>query len=346
MSSLPFHQPADSPLPPQSVASLYPDQAMLGTTREVVRAYLEAKQVRLKLGKYDPKSYRRAEDYLTHFLNDLGNRPIGVCRGADLERWLAMHPEWKSPFTQTDAIGAVVTCFKWAADEVLIHRCPYKRPRDLIDTLEPRAAISADQVGRLLQVLRRPIRRPRRSTRVRHRPRGVSSRSLVRVCLLFLWETGARPGEAWQKADWQHLDWNAQTVLVAKPKNFRKVGKPRALVWTNPRLTRLLRCLWRMQGHPVSGPIFRNSRKTAWRSSTFARHFRKFAELVGIPDEISAYSLRHGYIQLGIKNKVGNKQMADSAGHTTTRYVDSWYGRSTIEDTDYLRETNRQTHRR
>lgn len=315
--------------PEPTLLPLFP--VAMQTTREVVAAYLEEKRLHFSVGAYSPKAYRRLEDYLTSFLTDLGNRPLTQCRKNDLVKWLLMHPSWRSPHTQHDHIGVVVTCFRWAEDEALIAKSPYRRPKNIIAPLEPRKPIRFDAFWAMIKVLRRPERRR-------------YSRSLVRLCLLFLWETGARTCEAWT-ARWEWVDWQAHTVTDPRPKTYRKTGRSRTLVFGG-RMRRLLRWLWVRSGRPTEGVIFKNARGRAWNSSRFAKHFRRFAQIAGVPAGITAYSIRHGFFCEGILRGVGNKQMADAGGHTTTRYVDSWYGRSTKTHSDYLHRINAQVHGR
>jgi site-specific recombinase XerD len=69
----------------------------------------------------------------------------------------------------------------------------------------------------------------------------------------------------------------------------------------------------------------------------FCKDFRAYARRVGIREEVSAYSLRHGFCCQALERGVGARQIADVLGQATTRQID-WYGRGTRKQVDYLRE--------
>ena len=51
---------------------------------------------------------------------------------------------------------------------------------------------------------------------------------------------------------------------------------------------------------------------------------------------ITPYGLRHLFTVLGIENGVGERQLADQLGHTTTKFV-AYYGRTTRFKSAHLR---------
>jgi integrase len=68
----------------------------------------------------------------------------------------------------------------------------------------------------------------------------------------------------------------------------------------------------------------------------FGRLFRKYASVAGVARGITPYGLRHLLTVLGIENGVGERQLADQLGHTTTKFV-AYYGRTTRFRTAHLR---------
>lgn len=182
-------------------------------------------------------------------------------------------------------------------------------PKNLIPPREPRTPITEEEFWPLYKILRRP-------------ERGRKSRSLFRVCLWFLFDTGARTCEAWTGARWENLSWEHGAVIIWRHKTARKVSKPRILVFGG-KTARLLLFLWRRQGSPKEGPIFLNARGRPWVSPRFGSHFRRYAALAGLPNAVSAYSLRHGFVCGPLYRGLGHKQVADLSGQTTTRYVDT-----------------------
>src|SRR6516165_12314270 len=68
-----------------------------------------------------------------------------------------------------------------------------------------------------------------------------------------------------------------------------------------------------------------SGRGNAWRSAV---SFGKYVCAAGVARGITPYGLRHLFTVLGIENGVGERQLADQLGHTTTKFV-SYYGRTT-----------------
>src|SRR5438270_8468396 len=95
------------------------------TVADVIRLYLEEREVYRLAGAYKPDSLRRDQFYLGSFAARFGAQLVTDCRRHDLALWLGEHPDWKSSHTKADAAAIVVRCFRWAAEEELIDRAPY-----------------------------------------------------------------------------------------------------------------------------------------------------------------------------------------------------------------------------
>ncbi len=299
------------------------------TVRQVIADYLEVKRQEFVVGAIKEKHYRRIENHLASFALDFGGKAVIACRSDLLTSWWALHPSWKSGHTVQDAFRVIISCFIWAADEGLITRNPFKIPRNTVPTLLPRASIPLEDFKRLYHL-------------ARHVDTSKPSRSLFRVCLRFLWETGCRTCEAWD-ARWENLSWGKGYVVIPRPKTFRKTGKARVLVF-DAKMLRVIRCLWMGQGRPATGLIFQNGRGRQWLSPRFAKHFNRYAAAAGIPPEVSAASIRHGVFSEGVLRGVSSKQLADVAGHTTTAQIERVYATSTAAMVDHLHRVSRQMH--
>lgn len=292
-----------------------------------VDLYLAEKTLERDVGKFAAASFDKVARYLTIFKVDYGQETVASRRKSDFLRWLAKHPEWASPYSQSDAVGSVVTCFRWLEDQGHIDRNPYySRPRGLIDVLEPRMAITPEEY---LIMLRAAKRRGRKKSRV-----------AFRMAIFFLWQTGCRTCEV-REMRWQDVDWRAGSVRLKKGKTSRKTGT-RIIALTRAAL-RLLGFLKRWRNPTPADFIFTSGRGKQLDKATFARYFRKVADFAGVRSDVSAYTLRHGFTVCGLENGAHDRQLADLLGQASTRYI-AWYGKQAKSKLDYLRKTLDQVH--
>lgn len=233
----------------------------------------------------------------------------------DLKRFLALHPEYKSPSTKHDAAGAIVTAFRWAEDEGIVIPCPYRRPRDL-PAMQPRAAIRHEEVRAVLLI-------------AKTKSRGKSG-PRFRLALWFLAETGIRTCELY-KLDWEQYD-PERGVFELPSKSTRKTGQLRLIVLSR-RAWRLIE--WIRRSRP-SGPVFLNGRGRAWNKGSFGDLFRRYGDLAGVRKSVSAYCCRHSFCCRALEAGAGERQLADYMGQSSTRYV-AWYSRSIRQKVEYLR---------
>jgi site-specific recombinase XerD len=299
------------------------------TVADVIRAFLDNAALRHQAGGYALASLKKDRFYLGSFAQRYGRQPLADCRQQDLVAWLAAHPEYRSSHTKQDAAATVVRCFRWAKDEELIERAPYRRPKGLWAPPGPRQAILPRHVWAMLDAAKVP-----NGCGGRARP----GRRAFRVALWFLWQTGCRVCEM-RAARFDMIDWARRLVVFPTHKTFHATGLPRLLALG--RAYRLVRFLYRWR-QPGQTHIFLNSRGRPW-TKDFAKTFRTYAQLAGAPDDVSAYSLRHGFTVQGLENGVGERQMADLLGHSGTRFI-SWYGRQTRTRGLYLARTLARVH--
>lgn len=302
-----------------------------GTVGEVVAAYLESRTFDLHAGSIKPRSVEKAQHYLSSFAEHFGTRRVDACHRNDLVTWLVDHKEWQSTFTRVDAVGSVITCFRWAAGELKISN-PFTRPKYLGPPLQPRPAIKPEEY----QAIRLQARRA-----LTTRGRRCRTREPFRVGLCFLWKTGCRTCEM-RCALWDQLDWDRAVVVQDDHKTVKVTGEPRIIPVRS--LLPLLRWLFRRRRRGQRY-IFVNSLGKPWTCDRFAKEFRRYARYAGVRDEISAYCLRHGLTVRLIEEGRTERQIADVLGQKSTRFV-AWYGKSTRSAADYLNEILRPRRKR
>lgn len=287
------------------------------TVAHVIADYLAAKESHVNAGLICRSTFLRAQLYCLAFVKDFGGIDVSECRKGDLKRFLALHPEYRSPFTKHDATGAIVTAFRWAADEGMVQACPYSRPRDLPAKL-PRQPAWSPEVRAILNYARTHGR--------------TKTRRAFRLALYFLWKSGVRTCELYTLR-WEHWD-DARAVFEKPSKSTHRTGELRLIV-PKAKAVRLIRWLYR---RCKSGPVFLNGRGRAWTKDSFGTLFRKHADGAGVRKELSAYCLRHGFCCELLDVGAGERQVADLLGQSSTRYV-AWYGRGQRKKVDYLRRT-------
>jgi integrase/recombinase XerD len=146
---------------------------------------------------------------------------------------------------------------------------------------------------------------------------------------------------------WRDVDWDAGVVRLSQHKTAR-TGFDR-IIGMDAATVRFLRNIYRQRSTPKPPPddqhVFLNGRDTPLTRGSFARVLRAFARKAGVREEVSAYSIRHLFTVTAIENGIGERQVADQLGHTSTRFV-AWYGRQTRANGSYLSKTVAQILRR
>jgi len=281
----------------------------------VIRAYLDFLRVRVETRDLAPASLERSQKYLTAFARQFGHKPLAEARRHDL----TAHPGWRSPWTKGDAIGNIITCFRWAEDEELSERAPYRRSRFFRFAGKPRQPMSLADYVKIMRAAMGRYGLPRRG-----------SAQALRRALFFLRRTGCRTCEM-RQVRWADVDWQASVIRLEHHKTARATGDVR-VIGLDPCALRFLQNLHRQrsrQGEAYPDEhIFLNGCERPWKRTAFGRLFRKYAMAAGVARGITPYGLRHLFTVLGIENGVGERQLADQLGHTTTKFV-AYYGRTT-----------------
>lgn len=294
------------------------------TVQAVIDSYLTHKGLLSKAGLLAGEYLQRLHRHLEDFAGVYGTWPLSACRRSLLQDWVLSHQEWKESASRNDAVNSVIGCFRWGEDEGLIDRCPFKRPKNVWPPAEPRAPISAEQYLLIMDLARACNGKGRRKR---------SGRTHLRFILWFLWETGCRTCEA-RDLEWTHIDWEKGVAFMPKHKTKKRVGGVRTIP-LSARVLRVLRFLLahRREDRPH---VFLNSRGRAWTRGNLGHRFRVYAKLAGVSDKVSAYSLRHGFVVGALERGVGDRQIADVIGQSSTRFI-AWYGKGARSKTDYLR---------
>lgn len=302
------------------------------TIGEIIQEYLASRVAAHRAGLITRTTLVKKHYYLIAFESHFGTLTVSQARRGDLERFLTLHPEYKSPHTQWDAVWQITGCFRWAVDEGLISQNPYSPPKEL-PTPQPRAPITRAEVRAMLRTAKTMGYK--------------SSRIAFRLALWFLWETGIRTCELY-KLDWSNYD-GERGVFTMHSKTTKKTGKDRLIVLP-ARAWRLIRIMARATAATIgasgtvpilaspANPVFTNGRGRPWTKGTFGKMFRRVADRAGVRGEMTAYCLRHGFTCEALEAGVGERQLADYLGHSSTACI-SWYGRGIRAKVDYLRET-------
>lgn len=304
----------------------------VATVGSVIQQRLMHLCMRAKLDQLSDGAVKRDAHYLGAFLAfdpdddgpepPYGSRRVVEMRQADLLVWVHGHSGWKADATIRDAIGAVVACFHWAADEAqLIARSPFCFPRGLHLEAQPRPPIEEEEYQTLLRAARRR----------RQPPRTVGSLAL-RVALYFLRHSGARPDEM-RRLTWADVDLVHRQATLEEHKTRKKTGKARKIPLKR-RLHRLLVRLHRKTGG--EGNVFRNARGKPWTDDSWEKHFRRWGNIAGLDPKKSTYGLRHLFAVEMIELGFTTKAVADLLGHTSTRTVERWYAAHTRKRDPYL----------
>lgn len=304
-------------------AVVAPTQAQ--TVAEVAESYLLHLQARIAAGSYSLKAAANAERRLRDFLGHVGSLAIAQARQFHFTSWLTRKALRWGVRTRHDAQNIVLTCFRWAEDEELIDRSPFRKPRGMRYVHPDRPPA---EEAHYVAVMRRCMGR-----------RG--SRALRRI-LYFLRATGCRQGEA-RNLRWEMIDWTQGLITLREHKTAHCTGRPR-YVGLTPRLLRFLRALQRQsrsayvfldnRGKPFSG---RTAADDERGKNKLCRLWKRWAKAAGVPDDVTLHAFRRAWTVRGIEAGIADRALADQAGWTTTRMV-SHYGKGSRSRAAHLQQ--------
>lgn len=226
----------------------------------------------------------------------------GAVRAADLRPlhltgWLDAHPGWKA--SRRHAIIAVKRCFKWAEEEGVVDKSPFR-------------GVKKPPVGRRERILT-PGEKKEILETIRDKP--------FRQFVFALYETGCRPSEV-ARVTAEHFDAARGLWVFGKHKTRKKTGKPR-VVYLTPAMVELTKSL--IAKHPT-GPLFRGNRNhKAFTRNGIRCRFRRLREKLPHLTGVVSYTLRHTYTTEALANGVGIMEVAELLGHTNTDMVQAHY---------------------
>jgi integrase len=314
------------------------------TVAEIVTLYLKHLDSRVAADDYSAQSLDNVRRDLLLFAGKFGAQTIDQCRQHDISSWLEQNPQWKSVDTRRRQVSTITGAFSWAAEEELITRSPYRRPRMLRGkTAKVRRPATHHEYVELMRNGDRPLRR----------------------VLYMLRKTGMRTCEA-RLLTWDEvfLDGPVPFLDLPRHKTFRHTGKSRK-IGLDPSTARFLQNLKRQYEQRCNcncqvcrenlfPNVFVNRDGTPWDRHTFARHLRRVAARIGlddgVADRVSAYCLRHSYVVDAIEAGVSTRMIADQLGHSGSGTIDAVYGSHTRQRVEHLgnvaEEINRKRLRR
>lgn len=286
---------------------------------KVVKLYVDHLTNRRDAGGFKKGSKKDAERRLAEFVPKCGRlkvdeiRPHHVLAWVEARRWVPPHkkgstppePRPLGPTARHDCIAAAKAIFRWAKKVGHIDRDPL----DGVD---------------------KPKRNKRRELVI-----GKEQWPIVRAAILserfrdlcdFLYETGARPGEAF-RLEGRHVDI-ARKVVLLSPKEHKtgeKTSKYRAVFLS----AYALAIVARLKAKHPDGSLFLNQCGQPWnKNSVNCQVCRIRARLKGqVGREFVAYALRHLFATDAIDKKVPIATVAGMLGHADTRMVAEVYAR-------------------
>lgn len=325
---LPFERPAAARPPSITLAAL-------------VAQYLSCRAAEHRAGAIQDEHLRRMRDHLNDLAaGERGDLPATDLRPSVAKQWLCAHQEWRSPHTLENAYRSLRGLMRWAEEEELVERNPVRGFKRFWPPPQPRGACRPEEYEAIMRAARgcrKKVRGPGRQRARRH-----PSATRFRFQLWFLWQTGCRTCEL-RAALWEHVDWQRGLLILPRPKTHRATGRARSIPLP-PHVLRVLRWLYRRRV-PGIAHIFTAAAGRPLKRASWDRLFRKYARLAGVRESMTLYTLRHGFCVEGLVSGVGDQDLAEIMGHTSTKYI-RWYGRDLRERTEHLRAAAARVHQR
>lgn len=250
-------------------------------------------------GQLSPRTYEVRRPYLNSFVEALGWRLVAEAKKIHLTEWIAEHPEWASDWTLNTVHSVIQRPLNWAVDQDIIAKNPFKgvthRPG------APRRPITRDEFQKLLRASAGRGGKPSPGARFRQ-------------VLIFLYFTGARPGEA-SALRWSDIDLDRGLIVLKEHKTVRlqRVPRPRVIPLHPVVLKLLITIRKRNEGERV----FLTYRKTPWNKNSLGLRVRRAREKAEIADDAKLYGIRHQFGTRAILNRVDIKTLSELMGHNS-----------------------------
>jgi integrase len=242
-----------------------------------------------------PLTYETYQRRLKPFVAKFGPRAAGSLLPHEVETW-SRSTGWGAA-TRHGGITAIKAAFSWARK---VGHLPTDPLKDLAKPTMPRRQkiLSREQSAVVLEEIRPPE---------------------LRDLLIFLAETGARPGEgaALTAAD---VNLQAGLAVLAEHKTEGKTHRPRVIVLS----TAAKDLVGRLIGEHPEGPLFRNARGRPWTRNAMACGFRRLRGKTALGREATSQAMRHRFATDAAR-QFPNTVVAALLGHKSTAMVDRVY---------------------
>ena len=290
-----------------------PDSSSESTVASIIDLYLTHTK-RL----YAPASYATRQRYLQQFAEAHGFRLARDCLPMHLTTWLDGNRTWKSDWTLSGIVSIIQRPFNWAVQQRLIVANPFRGVRHRCG--EPRRPMTDAEFRSLLRATVTP--RPGRSNLSCSRKRPTPG-ARFRQVLMFLWYTGARPGEM-AGLVWDDVDLDQGVIVLRRHKTSRTQRTPRPrVIQLVPSMVKLLKKIQEQQRLGTTH-VFLTAQGTQWNRSNLGLRMRRLRERAGLPDDVKLYGIRHHFGTQSIINGVDIKTLAELMGHTTSRMTEHY----------------------
>jgi integrase len=228
-------------------------------------------------------------------------------------------PRPLGPTARHDAVGAVITAFRWAKRAKRIAANPIEDVTKPERNLRREAIIDKDQWPTIFAAILSPH---------------------FRDLAEFLQQTGARPGEAF-RTESRHVDLaNGKIVLGAKEHKTGKKTKKARTIYLTVRASEIVGRL--CEANP-EGPVFRNEDGNAWNRMSVNSQVYRLRQRAGVGSEFVAYALRHLFATNALDEGVGLETLANLMGHANSRMISQVYSHLS-ERHDHMREAVEKVH--
>lgn len=236
-----------------------------------------------------PKTIELNRQYAQSFLNSMpASARAADVRITHVNAWLAKHPAW-SRSTRQIAVRAVKAAFRWGELEGWVAKDPLARLKT--PPADVRPPVDLNVVEMVLSEVS----------------------DLAKEILLFMYFTGARPGEA-ISVEASGIDAERGTVRVVGKMGERRVVAP------SEYLAGLLELA---KGRPT-GPLFRNGKGDPWTIDAIESQLRRARQRLGITARFVPYHLRgvfaSGRIAAGVGDSLVGKMLGHSNPYTLHRH--------------------------
>jgi len=252
--------------------------------------------------RYRPDSHSWYESRITEFAKTIPGLTVSELKPYHLQAWIDTK---KSDGHKRGCLIAVNRALNWAVKQGLIDKNPV-RYMEKPSPGKRETILTPEEFKTLLS---------------------HASDQRFKDLLVFLWETGARPQEAF-RLEARHLDLPQNRCVF--PEKESKGKRRKRIVYLTPTAREIVVRLSRPEGR-----LFLNARGEPWRRNNVACRFGRMTKKVG--RRLCLYALRHSYCQRALKNGVDPITLSELMGHSSAAMVMKIY-QHLRQDTQHMVE--------